>query len=103
MRSSGFLASGIRQRRLLVACIAIICLVNGAAGADDPLAAQRAEFLQAYGQTAGTRAVVPEDSTSLKRYLLFSYLQAARLGQALREAGTEVPAALDQQVANFLR
>ena len=103
MRSSGFLASGIRQRRLLGACIAIICVVNGAAGADDPLAAQRAEFLQAYGQTAGTRAVVPEDSPTLKRYLLFPYLQAARLSQALREAGTEVPAALDQQVATFLR
>ncbi len=75
-----------------------------AASPGDPLAGQRTEFQQAYGRVADAPAVVATvDSASLRSYVLYPYLQAARLGQALGVAGAGVPAVLDEQVALFLR
>src|SRR6478735_8710790 len=87
--------------RRLRACVAVLLtapwFATGASGAEDPLAAARAEFQQSYSQAGGAVSVTAQDSSSLQRYVLFPYLQAARLGQALRVAGTEVPPTLDQQ------
>jgi soluble lytic murein transglycosylase len=98
-----FSASG--TRRCLTACLAVLCAtIAGAADSADPLAAQRVAFQQAHGRLAGTTPVTAaSDDPSLQRYVLFPYLQAARLEQALRVAGTQVPESLDQQVAAFLR
>jgi soluble lytic murein transglycosylase len=75
-----------------------------AASPTDPLAAQRIEFQQAYSRIADTRpAIASADSTDLRSYILYPYLQAARLAKALSAAGAEPPAALDEQIAAFLR
>lgn len=97
-----FSGSGILQAVLAAASVATLCVTGGAQGADDPLAAPRLEFQQAYTQTAAARAEMGEDSASLQRYILYPYLQAARLDEALHGAA-EVPASLDQQIAAFLR
>jgi len=108
MSAAQFPGQGILWRRLGT-CLAVLLAAPwgalGAAGAEDPLAAARAEFEQAYSQIsdAGAGNTTPRDSSSLQRYVLFPYLQAARLVQALRVAGTEVPPSLDQQAGTFLR
>lgn len=82
----------------------MMCGASSQAQSPDPFAAQRVEFLQAYGPLASGPAIVTtRDSPELQRYILYPYLQAARLAQALRLAGAEVPATLDEQVAAFLR
>jgi soluble lytic murein transglycosylase len=84
------------------ACLALLCFtIGGAAGVEDALAAQRAEFQQAWSQIPG--AAPSDDSGRLRRYVLFPYLQAARLEQALVAAGSNVPDSLDQQMGAFLR
>lgn len=97
-----FPASGILRAALCVACVATLCATGGAAGAEDDLTAQRAEFQLALAQMTDARTAQPRDSASLQRYVLYPYLQAARLKQALA-AVPEVPTELDQQVAAFLR
>jgi soluble lytic murein transglycosylase len=67
------------------------------------LAAQRAEFQQAYARTTEPAGVSPDDSPALKRYVLFPYLQAARLLQGLRADEGAVTDALDRQITAFLR
>jgi soluble lytic murein transglycosylase len=47
--------------------------------------------------------VEPSDVPSLRSYVLYPYLQAARLVQLLRSAGGNVAPALDEQIATFLR
>jgi soluble lytic murein transglycosylase len=74
-----------------------------ATSADDPLAAQRSEFQHAWSQVASASTSSTQDSESLRRYVLYPYLRAARLGQALRAAGSTVPQALDEEIAAFLR
>lgn len=94
------------RRYRLAACIALFCaaLGRGAHSQNDPLALQRSEFQQAYARVAGsTAAIEPTDGAGLRGYVLYPYLQAARLAQLLRIAGTVVPAALDEQVAAFVR
>ena len=91
-------ASGLRA-----ALCAIIGCAASAASADGSLAAQRAEFQQAYARATESAGVPPEDSASLQGYVLFPYLQAARLMQALRAAEGAVPDSLDRQIAAFLR
>jgi soluble lytic murein transglycosylase len=86
----------------LAACLALLCVtIGGAATDEEPLAAQRAEFQQAWSQLSA--AAPAADSATLQRYVLFPYLQAARLEQALGAAGTTVADSLDRQVASFLR
>jgi soluble lytic murein transglycosylase len=75
-----------------------------AADPGDQLAGQRAEFQQAYGRiTDAATVIATADSASLRSYVLYPHLQAARLGKALGVAGVGVPATLDEQVAAFLR
>lgn len=74
----------------------------GAAGAEDPLAAQRAEFQMAWARLADS-SVNTEDSPALQSYVLYPYLQAARWQQALQASGATVPKALDEQITAFLR
>lgn len=92
-----------RLLRGLAASLTMLCVtISGAAG-EDPMAAQRAEFQKALSQVASASPDGPQDSASLQRYVLYPYLQAARLEQALRAAGTAVPAALDGQIEAFVR
>jgi soluble lytic murein transglycosylase len=83
----------------------MLCALTGsrAASPDDPLAAQRSEFQQAYARIADAPTIATADSASLRSYALYPYLQAARLGQALAAARASVPATLDDQIAAFLR
>ncbi|MEO6079049.1 MAG: transglycosylase SLT domain-containing protein [Steroidobacteraceae bacterium] len=74
-----------------------------AASPIDPLG-QRTEFQQAYGRIAEAPTVVAtSDSATLRSYALYPYLQAARLSHALDVAGAGVSAALDEQIAAFVR
>jgi soluble lytic murein transglycosylase len=96
-------ASGAPGLLGLAALLTVLCVtISGAISADDPNVAQRAEFQQAYARiTEGVAGA--GDSASLQRYVLFPYLQAARLEQMLRTTEGAVPDALDQQIAAFLR
>ena len=98
-----FLSYGALPLRGLAACLALLCAtIGGAASADDPLASQRAEFQQAWAQL-GVAGSPPQDSANLQRYVLHPYLQAARMQQALQTSGINVPKALDEQIAGFIR
>jgi soluble lytic murein transglycosylase len=97
------LAPGALPLRHLAACLALLCAtLVGAADTTDPLAAQRAEFQQAWGGLANTTGSAV-DSPNLQRYVLYPYLQAARFQQALLASGTSVAKTLDEQIADFLR
>ncbi|MDQ2640742.1 MAG: transglycosylase SLT domain-containing protein [Pseudomonadota bacterium] len=105
-RSPVISVSGSPSRLLLAAGLALLCaVVGGAAGAEDPLPAQRIEFRQAMASLSGSGPgpASTADSPQLQRYALYPYVQAARLEQALRAAGQTVPATLDEQIATFLR
>jgi len=103
-RSRVISVSGNPPRLLLAAGLALLCgVMGGAAGAEDPLPAQRIEFRQALASIPGAGITASADSPTLQRYALYPYVQAARLEQALRNTGQTVPAALDEQVATFLR
>jgi len=93
----------MRILRELPACIALLCATMvGAAGADDPLPAQRMEFQQAWKRLAVSEDKT-EDSPSLQRYEIYPYLQAARLRQSLQAYGANPPTGLDAAIASFLR
>jgi soluble lytic murein transglycosylase len=94
------MTTGVHFRRCIAACLALLSTAasDGAGPQSDPLAAQRTEFQQAYASVTETA-----DSPALRAYVLYPYLQAARLAQSLRSAGTNVPVTLDEQVATFLR
>ncbi|MEO6184910.1 MAG: transglycosylase SLT domain-containing protein [Steroidobacteraceae bacterium] len=72
------------------------------ASPDDSFAAHRAEFQQAYGRLA-LGAAIPGDTPTLRSYVLYPYLQAARLSEALRSAGADTPTIVDEQIADFVR
>jgi soluble lytic murein transglycosylase len=96
----------ITPHRRWLACLPILFALasSRAAGPNDTLAVQRAEFRQANERTAGAAATSPvADSANLRSYVLYPYLQAARLAQALTTAGINVPTSLDEQIATFLR
>ncbi len=98
-----FLSPVAQPLRQLAACLALLCAsLVGAADSEDPLAAQRAEFQQAWAQVA-ISGPAPQDSPTLQRYVLYPYLQAARLQQALQTSGATVAQTLDEQIADFLR
>ena len=87
-----------------MACLALLCsAMGGASGAEDPLGAQRIEFRQAMASLSGADGGSHADSAGLRGYALYPYVQAARLEQALRAAGQDVPPTLDAQAATFLR
>mgnify|MGYP005812016919 CR=1 FL=1 len=104
MQRSPAIPVSASPRRLLAAGLALLCgVIGGATGAEDPLAAQRIEFRQAMASASGAGTSVATDSANLQRYVLYPYVQSARLEQALRAAGQNVPATLDERVAAFLR
>lgn len=98
------LTSCVLRRWGQLPCLLALCTTIGsAAGAQDPLLAQRAQFQQAMAQLADPATGPIQDSAELRRYVLYPYLEAARLETGLRAPNGEVPAALDVQVAAFLR
>lgn len=90
--------------RRLAACLVLLWSASGSATSADALATARTEFQQAWGQVASAPAdAATRDSANLQAYVLYAWLQAARLSQILRTAGANVPTALDGQIATFLR
>jgi soluble lytic murein transglycosylase len=87
------------------ACLALLFALasSRAASPADPLAAPRAEFRLAYDRIGTASAPATRDSPALRGYVLFPYLEAARLSQAVGEAGTNIPDSLDSRIAAFLR
>jgi soluble lytic murein transglycosylase len=90
--------------------IALVMLAGGVIAASDPNTAARHEFMQAYAAvkpSAFAAGVVPvvanaaPDSAVLQAYMLYPYLQAARLQRALIASGRDV-VALDQSIKAFL-
>ncbi len=83
---------------------AAVCLVLSLVAAPASAQVVRTEFQQAYSRISqATAAIEPGDSASLRGYVLYPYLQAGRLGQMLRAAGSAVPPGLDEAVAAFLQ
>lgn len=77
---------------------------SGATSPADPSAVQRAEFQRSLGQVGTAPAnAASADSAGLRGYILYPYLQAARLAQVLGTAGSAVPRTLDEQIESFLR
>src|SRR5712671_3557468 len=92
-------------RRATIAAV-LSLLTAGSACADDASDAVRAEFKRAYaiaiadGDTGHVPAPVT-DSKTLRDYILYPYLQQARLHRAMSDTQSDT-AALDGEVANFL-
>lgn len=94
----------VLRRRGLLPCLLVLCTTLGsAAGVQDPLAAPRAEFRLAMARLAEPAFEPARDSAELRRYVLYPYLEAARLELALSAPDDAVPAALDGQIAAFIR
>jgi soluble lytic murein transglycosylase len=104
MHSSRDQSASVPHLRWLAPCLllAFVLTSSRAATPGDPPTTLRLEFQQAYGRIheASTSSA---DSAALRDYVLYPYLQAARLSQALDAAGAGVPAALDEQIAAFIR
>ena len=90
------------------ALIAIAMLASVVIAASDPYTIARREFMQAYAaiNPTGTAATnitssSADDSAALQAYMLYPYLQAARLQRALVQVGRDV-AAVDQSIKAFL-
>lgn len=82
------------------AAIMASLLIGVVIGASDPDTAVRNEFTQALA-AAGTETSVVTDSTALQSYVLYPYLQAARLKRALSRGNRDI-AALDQAIQSWL-
>ncbi|MGC3982587.1 MAG: transglycosylase SLT domain-containing protein [Steroidobacteraceae bacterium] len=84
------------------ATIVFTLLVGAVIAASDPVATARSEFMQAYAQATATGVVVSgnQDSATLQAYVLYPYLQAARLRRALIQ--TNRGATLDQDIKAFI-
>ncbi len=101
IRSAPRTATGRRGGRslwlllLLAACRAV------AQPVDDPLEAVRAEFVDAYAAAQLGPSDPDNDSAALASYVLYAYLQAARLAYALEHAGAG-EAEADRLTATFL-
>ena len=82
---------GVTYRRAGVVIVALLSsAIFAAQSPSDPLAVARTEFQRAYAQAAqSTAATEPADSAVLRGYVLYPYLQAARLAQLLRAASIE--------------
>lgn len=91
------------RRVAAVFVLAAIATATPGAQAPETLAAQRSEFQQAYGRVADRTLDDRTDSARLRAYVLYPYLQAARLAQALRDPATGGTPELDERIATFLR
>jgi soluble lytic murein transglycosylase len=88
--------------RRLAGCVVALLLAGAghrACAADAAADATRAAFLTAYASAVDTEAA---DPPALRAYLLYPYVQAARLSRALRDAGPAVPPGLDDRIAAFV-
>jgi len=89
--------------RLGLASVVLLLALPSVRAQTDPLSVARTAFQQAYANVeASTSAEEPGDGTALRGYVLYPYLQAARLAVALRKASLSVPEALDRQIAAFV-
>lgn len=77
----------------------LVLLAAPAVYATDVLTKQRVEFQKAYETLQQGKQVIA-DSKSLQRYVLYPYLQAARLSRDLQHAAA--PKQLDDRIAKFL-
>ncbi|MEO8316605.1 MAG: transglycosylase SLT domain-containing protein [Pseudomonadota bacterium] len=104
MPSTNHPSASFPKWRWLAACLTMLALAIGrTASPTDPLAPTRAEFQQAYERIAEAPAVVAiTESAGLRSYVLYPYLQAARLGQALKVASASETVALDERIGTFL-
>jgi soluble lytic murein transglycosylase len=80
----GYRARRTQHRTLLAAALSAVAAA--AAAADDPYEDVRAEFIQAY-TIVDDSAADAQDSTALRSYPLYPYLQRARIARALDTAG----------------
>ena len=102
VRSIGFRKCRHSTRCLLPRLSAVIALLitTASIAANDPLAAQRHEFVQAL-HAVQLEPPAAADSSELQNYILYPYLQAARLSPELQRV-PRTGAALDQRIAKFL-
>jgi len=92
------------MRRLRLACL--VCLLALPAGRAAAQAAPdterlRGEFVAAYERARAGRLAIAEDGEALQGYVLYPYLQAARLAQGLVRA-TDPWSETDEEVRGFL-
>lgn len=80
--------------------VLLFCICTAESAAAEPSADLRADFMQAYAR-ASQPAVQATDSEALKSYALYPYLQAARIRQALKDAGLAADS-VDERAATFL-
>jgi soluble lytic murein transglycosylase len=92
----------MRSLVLFTSSLFVFLTTSTAFAATDTYAEVRRQFQRAYAM-AGVAAPgpQPEDSTALREYPLYPYLQAARIRQALTKAGPELGAA-DERAQAFL-
>ncbi len=83
--------------RLIILLLALLSLT--ASATTDTLTVQRTEFMQAYATVQQDKQPVA-DSKALKKYILYPYLQAARLTQQLQHTPADI--SLNQRIATFL-
>lgn len=87
--------------------IVLAMLAGAVIAASDPYTAVRREFMQAYAAINPTNGTIAgpanptADSAALQAYMLYPYLQAARLQRALLTTGRDV-ATTDQSIKEFV-
>jgi soluble lytic murein transglycosylase len=93
----------LRRATKFVVSAALLALAGAQArGDDDPYAAVRMEFLQAYNTaSAGLAEPQAQDSAALRAYPLYPYLEAARFKRDLTLLPD--PAPVDNGIAGFLQ
>jgi soluble lytic murein transglycosylase len=99
--------TSIAANRIRIAGLLLACLTAFGHASEDSATqavAARTLFRQAYGQVVdGAPTTDTADSPALRAYILYPYLQAARLARRLREAGPRVTASLDDETEVFLK
>ncbi|HKE96668.1 MAG TPA: transglycosylase SLT domain-containing protein [Povalibacter sp.] len=92
----------ISARRLAVASLSLFWLAFAAVAAEDPFAAVRADFMEAYTRAgAAGQNADKTDSEALRTYPLYPYLQSARIRRALLNTTGSLES-VDQRAATFL-
>ena len=86
----------------LAGCVLFVLLAGKgvhASAAETAADATRSAFVAAYASATDAAA---SDPPLLRSYLLYPYLQAARLARALQVAGAAVPPELDERIESFV-
>ncbi len=87
----------LRSRRV---AIVVMLMTSVVIAARDPSTTVRQEFVQAIAAVKAGN-LTARDSAALQAYILYPYLQAARLQLALAQANRD-PTTLDQSISDFL-